>query len=103
MNYATEVRTDKFLDIKTLYEHNKITIKIYRYGRKLQVHWSSKISKRCKRNTIATDLNRAAPIISYPISKIPIIQGKFQYTDYPDRFINSVIKCFNENADEGKR
>ena len=103
MNYTTEVQPDKFLDIKTIYEHNKITTKIFRYGRKLQVHWSSKISKRYKRNTIASDLNRAAPIISYPISKVPIVQGKFQYTDYPDRFINSVIKSFNENADEGKR
>ena len=43
---------------------------------------------------------RAALIISNLLTKTLIIKSKSRYDVYHDSFINSVIKSFNENANE---
>ena len=42
------------------------------------------LKKSFERNAITSDLNKAASIVSNPISQIPIIKHKFQNADYPD-------------------
>ena len=88
----------KFLDTKIIYEDNQIKTKVHRNERKLPVHWTSKIPKRYKRNAINADLNRAARIASTFTEEIPTIKQKFLSADYPPRFVNSVIKQFNEKC-----
>ena len=66
----------KFLDTKIIYEDNQIKTKVYRKERKLPVHWTSKVSKRYKRNAINADLNRAARIASIFTEEIPTITQK---------------------------
>ena len=56
-----------------------------------------------KGNAITSDLNKAARnsiISSNPINGIITMKHKFQNADYPDRFINSAIKSFNEKVIE---
>ena len=86
----------KFLDTKIIYEDNQIKTKVHRNERKLLVHWTLKIPKRYKQNAINADLNRAARIASTFTDEISRITQKFLSADYPPRFVNSVIKQFNE-------
>ena len=88
----------KFLDTKIFYKDNQIKTKIHRNERKLPAHWASKILKRYKRNCINADLNRATQIASTFPEEIPTIKQKFLSADYPLRFVNSVIKQFNEKC-----
>ena len=48
------------------------------------------LKKSFERNAITSDLNKAASIVSNPISQIAIIKHKFQNTDYPDLIIVSL-------------
>ena len=60
--------------------------------------WSSNIPKRYKRNTINVDLHRCTLITEFPKEK------KFSTADYPQKFIDSVIRNFTndkiENTDK---
>ena len=69
---------------------------MHRNERKLPVHWTSKIPRRYKQNAINADLNRAAQIASTFTEEVPTIKRKFLKVDYPPRFVNSVIKQFND-------
>ena len=88
----------QYLDTKTIYKDNQIKTKVHRNERKFPVHWTSKIPKRYKRNAINADLNRAARVASTFTEEIPTIKQKFLNSDYPPRFVNSVIKEFNEEC-----
>ena len=63
-------------------------------------YWSSKVSKRYKRNAIISNLNRATRIASCPADEIPKIKQTFLNPDYPHRFINSIINSFQEKSEE---
>ena len=99
MKYTFEVKPEIFLDTKIVYSNDVITTEVKRNDRKLPVHWSSKVPKRYKWNAIISDLNRAIRIASFPADEIPKIKQKFLNTDYPYRFINSVINNFREKSD----
>ena len=73
-----------------------MTAEVNRKDRKLPVHWTSRIRQPYKRNSITSDLNRALRISSCLKDEISRIRKKFLTTDYPLRFINSVIKHFND-------
>ena len=88
------------LDTKMIYKKNSITTKVYRDKRRLPVYWSSQIPKRYNRNAITSDLNAATRMVSVPGNEIPEIKRKFLSTDYPLRFINSVIKQFSQKSSE---
>ena len=59
MKYTVEIKPEFFLDTKIVYSNDVLTAEVKRNERKLQVHWSSKVPKRYKRNAIISDLNRA--------------------------------------------
>ena len=98
IKYTIETMPPKFLDTKIIYEHNQIKTKVHRNERKLPVHWTSKIAKRYKRNAINAHLNRAARIASTFTEEIPTIKQKFLNADCVPRFVNSVIRQFNEKC-----
>ena len=73
---------------------------VNRKDRKLSVHWTSRIPKRYKRNSVASDLNGALRISDCLNDEISKIRQKFLNADYPLRFINSVIEQFNGKLSE---
>lgn len=83
---------------KIIYEHNKNTTKAFRNERKLPVNW--KFQEGIKEILLLGIQTRAALILSNLLTKTLIIKSKSQYDVYHDSFINSVIKSFNENANE---
>ena len=99
MKYTVEVKTEIFLDAKIVYSNGVIATEVKRNDRKLPVHWSSKVSKRYKRNAIISNLNRATRIANFPVDEIPKIKQKFLNADCPYRFINSVINNVQEKSD----
>ena len=99
MKYTVEIKPETFLDTKIVYSNDVITTEVKRNDRKLPVHWSSKVPKRYKRNAIISDLNRATRTASFPADEIPKIKQKFLNADSPYRFIDSVIKNFQEKSD----
>ena len=81
--------------MKIIQKNGIVTTEVNQKDRKLPVHWTSRIPKRYKGNSITSDLNRALRISSYLKAEIPKIRQKFLNADYPLRF-NSVIKQFND-------
>ena len=62
IKYTIEVDPDKFLDTKIIKENGIVTTEVNRKVRKLPVHWTSRIPKRYKSNSITSDLSRALRI-----------------------------------------
>ena len=94
MKHTVEVKPDIFLDTKIVYSNDSIATEVKCNERKLPVHWSSEVAKRYKRNVIIGNLNRATGIASFAADEIPKMKQIFLHTEYPHRFINSVInKC----------
>ena len=77
-----------------VYSNDVVTNDVKRIEIKLPVHWSWKVPKRCKRNAIISDLNRATRIASVPADEIPKIGHNFLNADYPCRFINNAVNEF---------
>ena len=77
-----------------------MTTEVKRKDRKLPVHWTSRIPIQYKRNSITSDLNRALRISSCLNDEISKIRQKFLNADHPLRFINNVIKQFNDKLSE---
>ena len=89
---------------KSLHLNNGIyNFKVYRKTTKQPTHWSSKIPKRCKRNMILRDLHRSNRISSNSSEEIRFISQKYssyEKADYPKRFINSVIRQFQDRSNQ---
>ena len=64
IKYTIEVDPDKFLETKIIKENGIVTTKVNRKDRKLLVHWTSRIPKWYKTNSISSDLKRALRISS---------------------------------------
>ena len=56
IKYTIEVDPDKFLDTKIIQKNSIVTTEVNRKDRKLPVHWTSRISRRYKRNSITSCL-----------------------------------------------
>ena len=57
----------------------------------MPVHWTSKVSKRYKRNAVNGDLNRSYQIsINFDHEKETIRQ-KYWLAGFPDRFVDNII------------
>ena len=97
---TTEVDPGKFLDTKIIQKNGIVTTEVNRKDRKLPVHWTSRIPKWYKRNSITADLNRALLISSCLKDEISKIRQKFLIADYPLRFISSIIKQFSNKVSE---
>ena len=100
IKYTIERDPDKLLDTKIFQENGIMSTEVNRKDWKLPVHWTSKIPNQCKRNSITSDLSRVFHILSCVNDKISKTRQKFLNTDYPLRFINSVIKQFNDKLSE---
>ena len=100
IKYTIEVDTNKLLDTQVIQKNGIVTTEVNRRDRKLPVHWTSRIPKQYKRNSITSDLNRVLHISSCLKDEISKIRHKFLNADYPFRFINSVIKQFNDKLSE---
>ena len=96
-----EINPSKFLDTQLINIEGKYIItKVYRKESKIPIHWSSKIPKRYKRNTITTDLHRAGNIASNIKEEIQTTRKKFIKADYLRPFVNSVINQYNNKTKE---
>ena len=95
-----EISPSKFLDTQLINEDGKYVTNVYRKESKIPIHWSSKIPKRYKRNTITTDLHRAGNIASDIKEEIQTTRKKFIKADYLRPFVNSVINQYNNKTKE---
>ena len=75
----------------------KYKTSVYR-NKKLPTHWSSKIPKKIKRNIIRNDLHRAKVISTVFEDELTAIREKYKNAGYPSRFVESVIRIFQEDA-----
>ena len=96
-----ELHPDKFLDTKLcLLPDGTYHKTVHHKTTKLPVHWSSKVPKRYKRNSILGDLHRAKRISDNFSTEVSKIKQKFLAADFPPRFVDSVIKQFMESKEE---
>ena len=100
IKYTIEVNPDKFLDTKIIQKNGVVTTEVNWKDGKLPVHWSCRIPKRYRKNSIISDLNKALRISSSLKDEISKIRQKFLNTYYQLRFINSVIKQHNDKLSE---
>ena len=100
IKYTIEVNPDKFLDTKIIQKNGVVTTEVNWKDGKLPVHWSCRIPKRYRKNSIISDLNKALHISSSLKDEISKIRQKFLNTYYQLRFINSVIKQHNDKLSE---
>ena len=75
--------------------------KVYRKPNKVPLHWHSKTPVRYKRNAIIGDLFRAKRISSCFEDEIETIRLKFVTAGFPVKFVNSVIRNF-QNPQQDK-
>ena len=97
MKYIVDVKPDKFLDTKILYNNNVITTEVKRNERNLPVHWSLNVAKRYTRNAIVSGLNRSTRIDSFPADEIPKIKQEFLNADYQHKFSIVSFIVFKKN------
>ena len=64
------------------------------------MHWSSKAPKKIKRNIINNDLHRGEKISTEFNEEIKEIKRKYEFADYPRRFVDSIINDFNRKKRE---
>ena len=95
IKFTVERNLSKFLDTELNLQNGNYTTSVNR-NRKLPMHWSSKVPKKLKRNIINNDLHRAQKISTDFCGEIKNIKEKFKYANYPSRFVDSVIKGFEE-------
>ena len=95
-----EVNPTKFLDTQLFNQNGVYNTKVFRKETKIPNHWSSKIPKRYKRNSIKVDLHRAKKISSNFGEEMKYIKRKFIKADFPLPFVNSVIKEFQTQQEK---
>ena len=94
INFTLERNPVKFLDTQISFSNDQIITAVVSKDNKLPVHWSSKIPKRYKRNTINGELHRAEKIASNFTTELERIRLKFKKASYPKPFVESVITSF---------
>ena len=99
IKFTVEVNPEKFLDTRILHNVNGIETSVYRKPNKLPTNWSSKVPKRYKRNAINGDLYRASKIATDFNAEKETIKRKYKLANYPDNFVSSVIKDFEDKKE----
>ena len=92
----------KFLDTKLQKEQGKYITSVSR-NRKIPTHWSTKIPKKLKRNIVTNDLHRAKRITTVFEEEVKVIKEKFQTASYPPRFVDSIVKNFEDQEKQNNR
>ena len=70
---------------------------------KKPMHWSSKVPKKIKRNIVTNDLHRAKKIRTDFENEKKEISKKYKSAGYPKRFVESIVKNFEENQSRQPR
>ena len=91
-----EVNPSTLLDTKLININGAYKFNICRKNTKLPSPWTFKTSKRYKLNTINGNLLRLKRISSNFDEEISLMKEKFRKTNYPLRFINSVVNEFQK-------
>lgn len=102
IRFTVEKDLTKFLDTKLQLEDGKYKTSVNR-NRKLPTHWTSKIPKKIKRNIITNDLHRARKISTVFKEEVDVIKGKYEKAGYPEKYINSIIRDFEEKEKRPQR
>ena len=97
INLTIEINPKKFLYTQVITKNRKIETAVYRKSTKLTVPWSSNIPKRYKRNAINADLHCSKRISTNFDKEIYRIKKKFLAADYPFKFVESVIRNFEND------
>ena len=95
-----EISPEYFLDTKIEIKNGNIHKSLHRKDAKLPSHWSSKIPKNYKRNSILTELHRAEKIADNFDSEIRKTRLKFKNAGFPSRYIESVINSHKYDKNE---
>ena len=95
IKFTVERNLNKFLDTELHLQDGSYNTSVNR-NKKLPMHWSSKVPKKLKRNIINNDLHRAQKISTDFNAEINNIKNKFKNADYPSRFVDSIIKGFEQ-------
>ena len=90
------VNPSKFLDTSIKINNNTISTSVHLKETKLPIPWSSKVPKRYKRNAVVGDLHRAKRIGSDFDQEINNIKTKYRKADFPQRYVDSVVRQFHE-------
>ena len=95
-----EINPKNFLDTQVITKNGKIVTVVYRKSNKLPVPWSSNVPKLYKRNAINADLHRSKQISTNFDKEIYRFKKKFLAADYAQKFVESVIRNFENNKIE---
>ena len=91
---------NKFLDTNIhVNSHGKVSTTVHRKPFKKPIHWSSRVPKRYKRNSITGELYRAKRISDDVEEEVKKIKDKFCKANYPKRFVESVINEFKKKEE----
>ena len=97
VNFTVEINPNKFLDTNIhVNSHGKVSTTVHRKPFKKPIHWSSRVPKRYKRNSITGELYRAKRISDDVEEMVKKIKDKFCKANYPKRFVESVINEFKK-------
>ena len=91
----------KFSDTKFNNNDAAYKFNVYPKNTTLPSPWTTKVPKRCKRNTVNCDLRHSKRILSNFDEDILMIKKKFMKADYLLRFINSVVNEFQKGKECG--
>ena len=100
INLIIEINPKKFLDTKVITRNGKIETAVYRKSTKLPMPWSWNKPKQYKQNAVNADLHHSKRISSNFDKEIFQIKNKFLAADYPQKFVESVNRNFENDKIE---
>ena len=100
INLTIEINPKKFLDNQAITKNGKKETAVYRKSNTLPVPWSSNIGKPYKKNAIITDMHCPKRISTNFDKEIYRIKKKFLAADYPQKFVERVIRNFENDKIE---
>ena len=100
VNLTIEINSEMFRDTQFITKNGKTETAVYRESNKLPTLRSSNIPKRYKRKAINEDLHRSKQIFTKFDKEIYQIKNKFLAADYPQQFVESVMRNFENDKVE---
>ena len=100
VNLTIEINSEMFRDTQFITKNGKIETAVYRESNKLPSLRSSNIPKQYKRKAINEDLHRSKQISTKFDKEIYQIKNKFLAADYPQQFVESVMRNFENDKVE---
>ena len=99
INLTIEVNPCKFLDTDIMIKNGIIETYVAVKESKISNHWSSVVSKRCKRNAALGDLHRAHKIsINFEL-QTQRIKKKYLSVNFQNNFIESTFNSYDQKCE----